>query len=142
MRLLRDGRSHVDLIERIAQRTSAARDGDEALLAAVTEICRWTGFPLGHVYLVERDPELPLPPSGLWHGTAPHYAPLVELTADTPLAPGVGLPGRVMMTGRPETVVELSADPNLPRRAAALGVGLRSAFAFPVQTADRCLAVL
>ena len=80
MRLRRDGRSHVELIERIAQRTSAARGGDEALLAAVTEICRWTGFPLGHAYLVERDAELPLPPSGLWHGTAPHYAPLIELT--------------------------------------------------------------
>src|SRR3954451_3634577 len=77
MRLRRDGRSHVELIERIAQRTSAARDGDEALRAAVTEICRWTGFPLGHAYLVERDPELPLPPSGLWHGTAPHYRPLI-----------------------------------------------------------------
>ena len=142
MRLRRDSRSHVELIERIAQRTSAARDGDEALLAAVTEICRWTGFPLGHAYLVERDPDLPLPPSGLWHGTAPQYAPLVELTADTPLAPGVGLPGRVMSTGRPETILELSAGANLPRRKVACEVGLRSAFAFPVQTGDRCLAVL
>jgi PAS domain S-box-containing protein/diguanylate cyclase (GGDEF)-like protein len=142
MRLRRDGRSHVELIERIAQRTSAERDGDEALLAAVTEICRWTGFPLGHAYLVERDPELPLPPSGLWHGTAPNYRPLVELTAKTPLAPGVGLPGRVMSTGRPEFIPELSDDANLPRRTIACEVGLRSAFAFPVQTGERCLAVL
>src|SRR4051794_7996730 len=142
MRLRRDGRSHVELIERIAQRTSAAREGDEALLAAVTEICRWTGFALGHAYLVERDPELPLPPSGLWHGVAPHYAPLIELTAETPLAPGAGLPGRVMSSGRPEFIPELSADVNLPRRTVACEVGLRSAFAFPVQTGDRCLAVL
>jgi PAS domain S-box-containing protein/diguanylate cyclase (GGDEF)-like protein len=132
----------VDLIERIAQRTSAARDGDEALLATVSEICRRTGFPLGHAYLVERDPELPLPPSRLWYGTGPQHAPLIELTADTPLAPGIGLPGRVMSTGRPETILDLSADANLPRRAAAVQVGLRSAFAFPVQTGDRCLAVL
>src|SRR4051794_9927008 len=125
MRLRRDGRSHVDLIERIAGRMSAARDGDEALLSAVTEICRWTGFPLGHAYLVERDPELPLPPSGLWHGTAPQYRPLIELTADTPLAPGAGLPGRVMSTGRPEVIAELSVDTNLPRRAAAVEAGLR-----------------
>src|SRR3954452_7924949 len=110
MRVRRDGRSHVDLIERIAQRTNAARDGDEALLATVSEICRWTAFPLGHAYLVERDPELPLPPSGLWYGTGPHYAPLIELTANTPLAPGIGLPGRVMNTRRPETIRDLSAD--------------------------------
>src|SRR3954471_15900258 len=142
MRLGRDGRSHVDLIERIAQHTSAARDGDEALLSAVTAICKWTGFPLGHAYLVERDPELPLPPSGLWHGAVPQYAPLIELTADTPLAPGIGLPGRVMSTGRPETILELFADPNLPRRTIACEVGLRSAFAFPVHSGDRCLAVL
>jgi len=142
MCLRRDDRSHVDLIERIAQKTSEARDGDEALQAAVTEICRWTGFPLGHAYLVERDPELPLPPSGLWHGTAPQYRPLIELTADTPLAPGAGLPGRVLATGRPETIVELGADPNLPRRTAALEAGLRSAFAIPVQIGETCLAVL
>src|SRR4051812_12051775 len=142
MRLGRDGRSHVELIERIAQHTSAARDGDEALLSAVSAICTWTGFPLGHAYLVERKPELPLPPSGLWHGARPQYAPLIELTADTPLAPGIGLPGRVMVTGRPETILELSADPNLPRRTVACEVGLRSAFAFPVQSGDRCLAVL
>src|SRR5262245_63775085 len=132
MRLRRDDRLHVDLIERIAQRTSEARDGDEALLAAVTEICRWTGYPLGHAYLVERDPELPLPPSGLWYGRARQYAPLIELTAQTPLAPGVGIPGRVMRTGRPEAIVELSIDANLPRRMAALEAGLRSALAFPV----------
>src|SRR5262245_40873642 len=142
MRLRRDGRSHVDLIERIAERTSAARDGDEALQAAVTEICLWTGYPLGHAYLVERDPELPLPPSGLWYGWAPRYAPLIELTAETPLAPGIGLPGRVMATGRPEVIVELSVDPNLPRRTAALEAGLRSGFAFPVQIGETCLAVL
>src|SRR4051812_5524545 len=121
MRLGREGRSHVDLIERIAQRMTAARDGDEALLSAVAEICSWTGFPLGHAYLVDRDPELPLPPSGLWHGRTPRYAPLIELTADTPLASGVGLPGRVMSTGRPQTILDLSADTNLPRRAVACG---------------------
>jgi PAS domain S-box-containing protein/diguanylate cyclase (GGDEF)-like protein len=142
MRLRRDRRSHVELIERIAHRTSQARDGDQALLAAVTEICEWTGFPLGHAYLVERDPELPLPPSGLWHGTAPNYRPLIDLTAKTPLAPGVGLPGRVMSGARAEVILELAADTNLPRRSTAVKVGLRSAFAFPVETGGRCLAVL
>ena len=47
-----------------------------------------------------------------------------------------------MSTGRPEFIPALSADANLPRRTVACEVGLRSAFAFPVQTGDRCLAVL
>src|SRR3954464_5118497 len=110
MRLGRDGRSHVELIERIAQHTSAARDGDEALLSAVSAICTWTGFPPRHPDLAGRDPALPLPPprpgcrgerdpgrplppSGLGQGAGRQYAPLIELTADTPLAPGIGLPG-------------------------------------------------
>jgi diguanylate cyclase (GGDEF)-like protein/PAS domain S-box-containing protein len=115
----------VDLLERVAVRTSAAGTRDGALLACVEEVCRWTGWPLGHAYLAEA-------PTGLWAGASERFRPLVELTALTPLARGVGLPGRVLASGRPAWIPELAADENLPRRTAALAAGLRSAFAFPV----------
>ncbi len=135
---LRRTRSLVDLIERVAQRTSRARSGDDALLASVAEICRWTGWPLGHVYRSDFEAT----PTGLWVGAGEPYRALVELTERTPLASGIGLPGRVMATGRPAAIRDLAADVNLPRRDAALEAGLRSAFAVPVETAERCIAVL
>src|ERR1700733_12505923 len=121
----------VDLVELVARRTSGARTPRGALLAAVSELCRWLEWPLGHAYMVDGEDE-PLPPSRLWHGDTERFRALVEMTARTPLARGVGLPGRVLESGRPAVIAELAADATLPRRAAALESGLRSAFAIPV----------
>src|ERR1700754_478622 len=131
----------VDLVELVARRTSGARTPRGALLAAVGEICRWLEWPLGHAYMVEGEDE-PLPPSTLWHGDTERFRALVEMSARTPLASGVGLPGRVLESGRPAALPELSAALTLPRRAAALECGLRSAFAIPVESGGRPIAVL
>ena len=42
------------------------------------------------------------------------------------LAPGVGLPGRVLATGEPAWLVDVPADPNFPRATAARRDGLRA----------------
>ena len=45
----------VGLIERVADATNRASTADDALLACVQQVCRWTGWPVGHVYFVEHD---------------------------------------------------------------------------------------
>jgi PAS domain S-box-containing protein len=53
------------------------------------------------------------------------------------VARGLGLPGRVWASGRPAWIVDVGADPRLPRRASAVRAGLRTAFCFPIRgTAD------
>ena len=39
----------VGLIERVAEATSRAATVDDALRACVEQVCRWTGWPVGHV---------------------------------------------------------------------------------------------
>jgi PAS domain S-box-containing protein len=57
------------------------------------------------------------------------------VTRRTVLARGVGLPGRVCATAEPSWIVDLGEDVNFPRARAAALAGLRSGFAFPVQSA-------
>lgn len=55
---------------------------------------------------------------------------------------GVGLPGRVWATGRPAAIEDLARDPNFPRRRAAAQAGLRSGFAFPIQSGESTVGVI
>src|SRR5207248_6812599 len=65
-----------------------------------------------------------------------------SLTERTVLERGAGLPGRVWATGQPAWIADLSADPNFPRSAGAQLAGLRSGFAFPVQSARGALGAI
>ncbi len=60
----------------------------------------------------------------------------------TPLAVGEGLPGAVLAAGKVQWIDDLEQDATFLRRPAALALGLRSAFAFPVYAFDETLAVL
>ena len=62
--------------------------------------------------------------------------------AETPLPPGIGLPGRVAATGRPAWIVDVTCDANFPRAEAGAEVGLRGAFSFPIPIGDTTFAVV
>src|SRR6478752_2367041 len=57
----------VALIEAVAAATANVEHVDEALQACVEHVCRWTGWPVGHVYLAGKDDHDPLKPSHIWH---------------------------------------------------------------------------
>jgi PAS domain S-box-containing protein len=65
-----------------------------------------------------------------------------SLSRRTTFAPGVGLPGRVWATGEPAWIVDVVAEPNFPRAVGAALSGLRSGFAFPVQSARGSLGAI
>jgi len=133
----------VALIEAVAAATANVENVDEALLACVEHVCRWTGWPVGHVYLAGTEDHDPLRPSHLWHlGHPTKFEPFRALTEATSLPSGIGLPGRVAATGRPAWIVDVQCDPNFPRAEVAVEVGLKGAFCFPIPIADRTFAVI
>ncbi|HET8979001.1 MAG TPA: EAL domain-containing protein [Solirubrobacteraceae bacterium] len=135
--------SFVELIESVSAATAQARSIPEAMFAALGRICQWTGWPVGHVYLASTRIEEPLQPSTVWHLAPPErFAAFRHVTEQTPMPTGVGLPGRVLASGRPAWIVDVTKDANFPRGPVCEQVGLRGAFSFPVTTGDRVYAIV
>lgn len=133
-------RARMALLERVTVAANQTMDVEEAVRAALTEICAMTRWPVGHAYLTEPGNPALLQPSGWWE-LAHNYDGFVKSTAATSFAAGDGLPGRVLEAGRPSWA-DLLTDESSPRASAALADGLRSAFAFPVLIGEHVAAVL
>ena len=56
--------------------------------------------------------------------------------------PGIGVPGRVWESGRPQWVTDVAADDNFPRSDEAAASGLHAAFCFPIRGLDGIIGVI
>ncbi|MGH2789097.1 MAG: SpoIIE family protein phosphatase [Actinomycetota bacterium] len=66
----------------------------------------------------------------------------VQLSRETIMPLGIGLPGRVLASGEPAWIPDVGADDNFPRAPAALAEGLHAAFGFPIALRDRIYGVI
>src|SRR5438132_180453 len=137
-----------ELIDVIALRASTAgvaevQGIEDALRFVVDRICRHTGWPVGHVYMPAPASEDEYVSAGIWHlDDAAALERFRKATEQTRLNGDVGLPGRVLSSGRPAWVVDVGQEPGFPRAAAARRAGLKSAVAFPIQAGERTGAVV
>jgi signal transduction histidine kinase len=140
---LRRKGTFVHLLQVVAAAANRATSIDTALQFTIDQICRRTRWPVGHVYLRAPGATRGLIPSPLWHLDDPaQFATFREVTDRTPLAIGVGLPGRVAESAKPAWIPDINADVNFPRREVALNLGVKGAFAFPVLAQGEVVAVL
>jgi PAS domain S-box-containing protein len=112
-------------------------DGSAALIETVCECFDWH---YGEIWQV--DPENNelryldgCSPSGASTG-------FISDSRQFTFARGVGLPGRVWKSGRPEWMTNIAIEPGFQRAALAEKAGLKCAFAFPVSRGERTLAVM
>ena len=116
---------------------SRGKSFDEALVETLDAICELAEWPIGHAFLVSEDQRFLQ--STVWSSNARKRAPaLVKATGSIRFEPGIGLPGRVLESGKPLWLSNVNEDDNFFRR----GLGFDSAFAFPVYSGSRCIAVL
>ena len=78
----------------------------------------------------------------VWHAHAAKVDMFEVASLKCTFVPGVGLPGRVWTSLRPEWIPDVSKDKNFPRAPFAVSAGLHSAFAFPILCGDRFLGVM
>lgn len=139
---LRWERRARELLQRIAVETSRARDLREALGAVLRAVCAHTGWPVGHVFELDASGQR-LVSARLWHLEDPAaYEAFRRISEDFVFTPGVGMPGRVLASGRPLWIMDVTRDPNFPRAKLASDVGVRAGFGFPVMAEERVVAVL
>lgn len=133
--------ANLELLQRVTAAANAADDLEQAIVAALEEVAALTGWPVGHAYVCGWDDDR-LQPTGWWTAHAAPFGTFRAATEQASFEPGVGLPGRVVVQGEPALIGDLAEDPNFPRQSAARRAGLASAFAFPVMSGDRVVAVL
>lgn len=131
------------LINSIAVGANEIEDLDEFIQLCVDRICEFTGWPVGHVYRVEGEEERLLQSTDIWHLEDPErFKNFQKITEETSLALGVGLPGRVANSGKPDWIVDVTLDSNFPRAQKAEDIGVHGASAFPVNVGGECVMVL
>ena len=133
----------VELLQVVAVAANEATSVEAALQFTLGRVCEHTGWPVGHVYFSTGETGSELVSSKLWHfDDASEFATFRQITERTPLAIGRGLPGRVADSGKPVWIPDIYQDKNFPRREAALDLGVKGAFGFPVLMQNEVVAVL
>ncbi len=98
----------TDSLQLLRRTTAAANESstvEDALAVALNEICRYTGWPVGHAYLVSRDDPALLVSTGIWSiRERERFRAFRAATEAEPVPAGSGLPGIALQAGKPVLV--------------------------------------
>ena len=138
---LRQKSAILDLLQSVAVAANQAETVEDAVKPCLQRICEYTGWSAGHVYL--RDRSGALAPKQIWYLSDPaRFESFREATQDTHLAPGAGLPGRVLSTGQPVWIADVTTDSNFVRAKQARKVGIRTGVGLPLLVGKEIVGVL
>jgi len=141
--VLREQTEHIRLLQRIAVAANEASIVEEAMQICLDEVCALTEWPVGHAYMLADDGTDELVSAKLWHLDHPkQFETFRRVTEDTRFKPGIGLPGRVLLSGKSAWIVDVNKDPNFPRARVAEDIGVKAGFGFPVLVGRDVVAVL
>jgi PAS domain S-box-containing protein len=134
----------VQLLQSVTVAANRSSTIEHTAQICLDRICAHTGWPIGHVYLLADDSPEELISAGLWHVEEDgRFTAFREASERCRFAPGIGLPGSVLASGKPEWVVNVGDEEPLSERTrAAERAGLRSGFAFPILVEDKIIGVL
>ncbi len=131
------------LPHKIAAAANQASGPDEMLRICLDEICVGNAWQVGHVFSPAGDETGKLASAALWHlPDSRRFARFRRVTEQAFVEPGIGLPGRVLATGEPAWIADVTEDPGSPRAEMAREAGLEAGMAFPILVGGRVAAVL
>ena len=158
----------LQLLRRTAAAANESSSVEDALALAIDEVGEFTGWPIGHAFLVSRDDPEELVSTGIWRlRDEERYRPFRAATERVRFHAGRGLPGIALQTRRPvfgssgpgaasvsvfslEAAADASGAPTAvpleglpPSRADEWAeLGLRAGLAVPVMAGDEVVGVL
>ncbi len=144
LRDLYERQRQLGLLERIATAANQSASVGDVLQFALAEICEFAEWDVGHSYLpTGAGDSLRLQSTRIWYAaegvSLDSFRPITEIME---FAPGIGLPGRALATGKPLSINDVTEDDNFPRLAFARATGIKGASAFPVLSGSEVVAVL
>ena len=141
--LLQRQGSFVQLHKDIAVASNETRAVEETLQYCLKRICHQAGWPVGHLYLVDAVSKPRLVSTTTWHLENPKQFETFRTVSEiTDFDPGVGLPGRVMESGKPAWIIDVNKDPNFPRARLAANLGVKAGFAFPILIGNEVAGIM
>lgn len=133
----------LELLVRVAVASNSATSVEDAAQIAIDATCEVTGWEVGHFYILDPDDPGRLLPTTVWRiGDSERYRDFRKITEDMPMPRGIGLPGRVLATGEPVWIKDVTKDRNFPRAQKAVDIGVKAAFGVPVLSGPGVLGVL
>jgi PAS domain S-box-containing protein len=119
---------------------------ESATLAAAASnilraICELLGWHFGALWYLDRHDKL-LRCSDACSLPGVRVPQFAALSRELTFASGIGLPGRVLATGRAAWIRDVTRDANFPRAPVAAAEGLHGAFGFPILLAGEVLGVI
>jgi predicted signal transduction protein with EAL and GGDEF domain len=144
LRSLHERQRRLELLGSVAAFANQTSSVDEALGFAMAQICKFAGWSLGHVWLVDRSTtSRHLISSGIWQGAEGEGSLEFRRTTQAMnYAFGMDLPGRVWAARTPDWIVDIAADEDFNRAPSALAAGLISAVGLPVMVDGDVAAIL
>ncbi len=134
--------AHLELLQAIVVAVNEASTLEDAMQICLDRICAHARWPIGHVYLHSGQPSGEIL-STLWHLDDPQrFEPFQKATEAIRFFPGIGLPGRVLGSGKPLWIVDVTKDPYFPTARQAEAIGVRAGFGVPVRVGTEVAAVL
>ncbi len=92
----------LQLLRRTAAAANESTSVEDALALALDEVCRFTGWPIGHAFLVSGDDPDRLVSTGVWRlSDAERYREFRAVTEREEFRAGRGLPGVALETRKP-----------------------------------------
>ncbi len=135
--------AYVKLLQTVAIAANQAATFTEAVQICIDEVCDVTGWPIGHLYLIDPTNSKRLLSTTQWSNLdLQKYQRFKEITESTSFEIGIGLPGRILLSHKPEWIFDLEKDTNFPRLKVAQEQGIKSALAFPLIFDNKICGVL
>ena len=141
--LLQKESSFIQLNKDIAVSANQIKSFEDAMRDCLERICSESGWPVGHMYFVDDYSKDTLIPSTIWYQSdSERFEAFRKITEASTLKAGVGLPGRVLKSGKPAWIFDVNQDNNFPRAKQAEDIGVRAGFAFPILTGNDVVGVM
>ncbi|HCY88321.1 MAG TPA: hypothetical protein DHV36_24505, partial [Desulfobacteraceae bacterium] len=133
----------LELLHKIAGAAQEAESVNQAYQIFLNKICNHMGWPLGHTWVPDREDPDVLISSRVWYAkNKDRDKPFMDVSEEYRFDRGQGLPGRVLESGKPAWVIDVTKDDNFPRADVARRCGIRAGIAFPVVFEGQIIAII
>ncbi|HLO49955.1 MAG TPA: response regulator [Kamptonema sp.] len=135
----------ISLLLATTQAINRSLDFQEALTVILGLFCTTIGWDFAEAWIPTEVNSPVLVCSEGWYGSDPTLEEFRRFSKTFTFAAGIGIPGRIWLSGQPEWIENISDEQNpifIGRTGIATEMGLKTCFGVPIRTKEQVLAVL